>query len=229
MGRRARIILPGVPHHVTQRGNRRQRVFFHADNYHAYLELLYASALAFDFTVWSYCLMPNHIHLLLVPTSESSLRDGISHLHQMYTRSVNRSHGWTGHLWQGRFFSCPVEISKAAYVARYIELNPVRAKLCENPRHYPWSSAEVACAQSKEGKSGFSPLYAPGGTWEEYLRYDPLLESPKELKLIRTSVSTGRPLGDEQFISRVEAETGVSFALRKPGPKPATQDMMVIN
>ncbi len=203
MPRKPRIILPGIPHHVTQRGNRRQRVFFNDDGYHSYLDYLTASAKAFDFEVWSYCLMPNHIHLLIVPSTIASLRDGMGHLHQTYALAVNRSQGWTGHLWQGRFFSCPVEPNNAAFVARYIELNPLRGKLCTNPREYPWSSAEIACKFSVNGKSGYSPIYAPGGTWAEYLSYDPLKDDEKSLKRLRKSVATGRPFGSDEYIQSI--------------------------
>lgn len=109
MGRIPRIILPGEAHHVTQRGNRRQNVFFCKDDYQSYLKLLSAHAKAFNLSVWSYCLMPNHIHLLIVPESEESFRDGMSTLHQSYSAALNKVRGWKGRLWQGRFFSCPVE------------------------------------------------------------------------------------------------------------------------
>src|SRR4051812_14741131 len=106
MSRIARIIVPGIPHHVTQRGNRRQRTFFCDTDYEAYLNLLAAHAKTFSFEVWSYCLMPNHVHLLVVPQTEDGLRDGIAHTHLAYTRRVNQKQGWQGHLWQGRFYSC---------------------------------------------------------------------------------------------------------------------------
>jgi putative transposase len=211
MTRRARIILPGTPHHVTQRGNRRQQVFFGRDDYLTYLKLLNSAAEAFEFSVWSYCLMPNHVHILAVPSTESSLRDGLGHVHQFYSRMINRSRGWTGHLWQGRFYSCPVEDEKAAIVARYIELNPVRARICYDPKDYPWSSAKIACEDSKNGKSGFSPIYAPGGTWEEFLKYDPVHDSEKSRNSIRLCATKGVPFGSDAYLRKLENERGLSL------------------
>ena len=219
MTRRARIILPGVPHHVTQRGNRRQQVFFSADNYQFYLNLLNTCAKAFEFEIWSYCLMPNHVHLLLVPQTESSLRDGISHLHQCYTKAVNRVKDWQGHLWQGRFFSCPVQHEKAAIVARYIELNPVRAALVTDAKDYQWSSAAVACEYGRNGRSGFSPIFAPGGTWEEFLKHDPKFDNNDEFTAIRTSALRGVPYATETYVKELERSTGLSILPKKPGRK----------
>ena len=223
MVRRARIILPGEPHHVTQRGNRRQKVFFTTDDYQFYINLLNTCAKAFEFEIWSYCLMPNHVHLLLVPSSENSLRDGIAHLHQCYTKAINRTHHWQGHLWQGRFFSCPVQYEKAAIVARYIELNPVRANLVTDPKDYEWSSAPQSCKFSKNGRSGFAPIFAPGGTWEEYLKYDPKLDHKDALNVIRTRVTRGLPYASEDFIKNIERTTGLSLFPKPPGRRPKIQ------
>jgi len=222
MARRARIILPGVPHHVTQRGNRRQEVFFDPSDYQRYMKLLWANAETFKFDIWAYCLMPNHIHLLVVPESEASLQNGISLLHQSYTRAINEARGWRGHLWQGRFFSCPVGPSAIATVARYIELNPVRAKICESANEYFWSSAQESCT-GQGGRNGFAPIFAPGGTWAEYLNYDPVKELVKDIKEIRESVRTGRPYASIDFLERVEKLTGLTLRPQRRGPKPKGQ------
>jgi putative transposase len=219
MARRARIILPGEAHHVTQRGNRRQKVFFCPSDYQNYLKTLWANADTFKFQVWAYCLMPNHVHLLVVPESEKSLRDGMSLLHQTYTRSINQYKDWKGCLWQGRFFSCPVDSIGVPAVARYIELNPVRAKLCNKATEYPWSSAKESC-NGKNEKNGFSPICSPGGTWAEYLEYDPRRETAEEIKRIRESVRTGRPYATESFLIQLEKQTGLMLRPQKRGPKP---------
>ena len=226
MPRRARIILPGLPHHVTQRGNRRQQVFFCDNDYRAYLKFLETSSESFGFAIWSYCLMPNHVHLLVVPSTESSLREGIASVHQNYTRLINSSHHWTGHLWQGRFFSCAVEPHNAAIVARYIELNPARAKICADPRAYPWSSANIACSGGSDGRSGFAPIYSPGGTWEEFLKYesdDASRNNLDTLTKIRKTISSGRPLGSDEFIEKIERETGIVMSDKRPGRKPCSE------
>lgn len=234
MPRRARIILPGLPHHVTQRGNRRQQVFFCDNDYRAYLKFLQSSAETFGFAVWSYCLMPNHVHLLVVPSTESSLREGIASIHQTYTRLINKSRSWTGHLWQGRFFSCPVEPQNTSIVARYIELNPVRAKICGTPRQYPWSSADIACSGGADGRSGFAPIYSPSGTWEDFLNQQNEGETKnqlEELKNIRKTISSGKPFGSEEFLRKIERDTGIMVTNKIPGrraqPEALNDDLII--
>jgi putative transposase len=217
MPRIARITIPGFPHHVTQRGNRRQRTFFSEDDFQRYLDFLGASAKAFDFDVLSYCLMPNHVHLLAVPLTEYSLRDGISQIHQSYTRLINRTQKWSGHLWQGRFFSCPVDPERAAHVARYIELNPVRAGLCVHPCDYKWSSAKASCV---------SPRFAPPfGSWEEFLLNAPSNDALD--KSVRRCSTSGRPLGSQAFIAKLESLTGRRLATVPAGRKKAELDVLI--
>lgn len=220
MPRSNRIVVPGLPHHVTQRGNRRQQVFFFEEDYRSYLRLAESNFRSFGLTLLSYCLMPNHIHLLVIPPAENSLRDAVACLHQSYTRLINSRQKWKGHLWQGRFFSCPIQPSNAPFVARYIELNPVRAKLVSDPRFYMWSSANVACSSGHEGKSGFSELFSPTGTWYSFLMQgmvNPTCEFNKELQ---RSTSTGRPYGTKEFVSQLERDTGLSLQKKQPGRKP---------
>ena len=140
MARMARIVIPGIPHHVTQRGNRREQVFFSADDYRYYLELLAEATEKADTKVWSYCLMPNHVHLILVPGHEDSLRATFSDAHRRYTQRINRRNEWTGHLWQGRFGSVAMDESHFANAVRYVSLNPVRANLVKQAAEWRWSS-----------------------------------------------------------------------------------------
>lgn len=218
MPRIARVIIPGIPHHVTQRGNRRQPTFYSDSDYQSYLNLLEAAAKVFNFEIWSYCLMPNHVHLLAVPQNEQSLREGIGQTHNSYTRMVNREQGWTGCLWQGRFFSCPVDPLRAALVARYIELNPVRAGLCKRPREYRWSSADAACGFSISSQNAFAPLTSPMGSWEEFLCSDLEDKSLDSVDLRRCSQS-GRPYGSSQFMKEMENAAGRLLAPMRRGPK----------
>ena len=129
MSRIARVVAAGIPHHVTQRGNRRQPTFFGDDDYHAYLELMAQWCRRCGVAIWAYCLMPNHVHLIAVPKSEDSLRRGIGEAHRRYTRRVNFREGWRGHLWQGRFASFVLDEDYLLAATRYVELNPVRARL----------------------------------------------------------------------------------------------------
>jgi len=129
MGRIARVVLPGYPHHVTQRGNRRQRVFFGDDDYDHYLKLIAQGCLDSQTNCLAYCLMPNHVHLVLTPSAERGLQSTLAEAHRRYTRRVNFRNDWRGHLWQERFHSFPMNDKHLAAVVRYVELNPVRARL----------------------------------------------------------------------------------------------------
>lgn len=131
MARMARLVVPGYPHHVTQRGNRRQKTFFSIDDYASYIKLLAAAKSKAGVEVWAYCLMPNHVHLVVVPKTESSLAALFSDAHRRYTRRINAREGWKGHLWQERFHSSVMDENYLLSTVRYVELNPVRARLCD--------------------------------------------------------------------------------------------------
>ena len=133
MARLARVIAPGMPHHVTQRGNRRQQTFFGKEDYQHYLELISRFCRAEQVAIWAYRLMPNHVHLIVVPQSAESLRRAIGEAHRRYTRRINFREGWRGHLWQGRFASFVMDEDHLLTAARYVELNPVRAGLVQAP------------------------------------------------------------------------------------------------
>ena len=122
MARLARVIAPGMPHHVTQRGNRRQQTFFGEEDYQHYLELMAQFCRAEQVAIWAYCLMPNHVHLIVVPQSAESLRRAIGEAHRRYTRRINFREGWRGHLWQGRFASFVMDEDHLLTAARYVEL-----------------------------------------------------------------------------------------------------------
>ena len=107
MARLARVIAPGLPHHITQRGNRRQQTFFSDDDYQSYIDLMAQWCGAHQVEIWAYCLMPNHVHLIAVPHSAEGLRRAVGEVHRRYTRMVNFREGWRGHLWQGRFVQLP--------------------------------------------------------------------------------------------------------------------------
>jgi putative transposase len=141
MPRAARLVLPGIPHHVTQRGSRRQPTFFSDTDYTRYLALLRHWCAKSGTTVWAWCLMPNHVHLILVPAREDGLSAALAPAHRRYTWEVNQREGWRGHLWQGRFASFPLDEAHLHACLRYVELNPVRARLVERPEQWRWSSA----------------------------------------------------------------------------------------
>ena len=133
MARIARVVAPGYPHHVIQRGNRRQLTFLKDDDYQYYLLLLAEWCKRRKVDIWSYCLMPNHVHLIAVPESSDGLRSAIGEAHRRYTLSINSREGWRGHLWQERFRSFVMDEPHLLMAARYIEMNPVRAGLVRKP------------------------------------------------------------------------------------------------
>ena len=133
MARIARVVVPDIPHHITQRGNRRQKTFFCDEDYHEYLALMTASCEQHNVAIWSYCLMPNHVHLIAVPQTEDGLQRALGEAHRRYTRHINFRENWRGHLWQERFASFPMGENHLLAAARYIELNPVRAHMVEDP------------------------------------------------------------------------------------------------
>ena len=165
----ARAIVPGVPHHVTQRGNRRQRVFFCEGDYRAYRDLAAHWCYFYGVEVWCYCLMPNHVHFLAVPCSKDALSRAFGQVNRRYTRMVNARQGWKGHLWQGRFSSMVVEDDSLLATARYIEMNPIRAYLARSPEEYAWSSAAAHVNGRPDWLARGGPFeeLAPG--WKAYL------------------------------------------------------------
>lgn len=146
----ARQIVPSMPHHVIQRGNRRQDVFFETEDYRMYLALVREQSDFGDFSVHAYCLMQNHVHLIITPWHETGLRR-LGEAHRRYTRYINKKKGWRGYLWQGRFDSYPMDEAYTYEAVRYVELNPVAAGLCKHPAEYRWSSARQRIGKDSEG------------------------------------------------------------------------------
>jgi putative transposase len=217
MARLARMVVPGLPHHVTQRGNRRQLTFFKPDDYLFYLALLAESCDRFDVDIWTYCLMPNHVHLIAVPDSAEGLRRAIGEAHQKYTSAVNLREGWRGHLWQGRFASFPMEERHTLAAARYIELNPVRAGLVSKPEDHPWSSARAHLLGRDDGLVKVAPLLAQVSDWGKFLG----LGLDRDLTdQLRKHQRTGRPLGSELFLDQLERALGRMLRPRKRGRRP---------
>ena len=216
MARLARVVAAGIPHHVTQRGNRRQKVFFGDDDYALYKSLLDEGCRAAGTEVWAYCLMPDRVHLILVPSDEDGLRAALGEAHRRYTRHINLRKGWRGYLWQGRFASFPMDDAYLISCARYVELNPVRAKLARRARDWKWSSARAHLAGKDDGLVRVKPLLALAPDWADFLG-EGLGDEP--LSAIRKSERTGRPLGSAPFVKRLEKRLGRVLARRKPGPK----------
>jgi putative transposase len=206
-----------MPHHITQRGNRRQQVFFNDGDYAAYLELLAEWCGEHGVEIWSYCLMPNHIHLIATPSSEDGLRWAIGQTHQRYTRRINFREKWRGYLWQGRFASFVMDEPYLLAAARYIELNPVRARLVSLAADWRWSSARAHLCGQDDRVAKVAPLLGMVADWNAFL--DSAVPE-EELTELRRHVRTGRPLGDETFVGRLEEMVGRTLKPQKRGPKP---------
>lgn len=217
MPRIARLVVPGYPHHVTQRGNRRQRTFFNTEDYQAYLELITRAKLSAGCDIWAYCLMPNHVHFVIVPQHEASLSLLFKEAHRRYTRRINFREKWRGHLWQERFHSSVMDEHHLIATVRYVEVNPVTAGLCDNPRDWVWSSVHAHLNQHDDELVSVKPMLERFPHWTEYLEKS---HSDEMLSRIRKHTRTGRPLGNEKFIEGLEALTQRSLKPRKPGPKP---------
>jgi len=216
MARIARVVAPGLPHHVTQRGNRRQQTFFCDDDYRAYLELMAQWCSRCAVEIWAYCLMPNHVHLIAVPESKDGLRSAIGEAHRRYTRRINFREGWRGHLWQGRFASYTMEERYLLAAARYIEMNPVRAGLVDRPGEYPWSSAAAHTLGCDDRLVKVSPLLELVDDWGKFIG-EQIAE--RDVSLLRRHERTGRPLGGERFIDGLERVLSRRLRKQKPGPK----------
>lgn len=218
MARIARIIVPDIPHHVTQRGNRRQPTFFADDDYREYLSLMAQWCGKYQVEIWAWCLMPNHVHLIAVPKSEDGLARAIGEAHRRYTRMVNGREGWRGHLWQERFASFPMDEQHLLTAARYIEMNPVAAGLVENPGEYPWSSARAHLTGKADGLTIIKPLLSRVADWREFLN----LSNNEELATLKKHEKTGRPLGKDTFIAGLEKRLQRVLRPQTRGPKPKT-------
>jgi putative transposase len=219
MARLARVVIPGLPHHITQRGNRRQQTFFNDGDYAAYRELMGQWCKELGVEIWCYCLMPNHVHLIAVPKSEDGLRRAIGEAHRRYSRRINFREDWRGHLWQGRFASFVMDEPYLLAAARQIELNPVRAGLVVAPSNYRWSSARAHLRGKDDGLVNASALLKIAGSWRRLLSS---AATEEEIETFRRHERTGRVLGDEDFQKRLEKNLGRVLRRQKPGPKRAS-------
>ncbi len=228
MARLARIVIPDVAHHVTQRGNRRLPVFFGDDDRREYLRLVASAAKSTQTRCLAWCLMDNHVHLILVPAAEDGLRAMLGEAHRRYTRRVNFREGWPGHLFQGRFASYPMDDGHLMAAVRYVENNPVAAKMVARAEDWRWSSAPSHVAGRRTSDDPLTDLAALSGhvgNWRGLLRHglgagglDAGGEAVAET--IEARLRTGRPLAASEWIARQEAALDRKLAPAKRGPKP---------
>ena len=218
MARLPRIVIPGIPHHVTQRGNGRQRTFFEDGDYALYLDLLASAAERAHGEVWSYCLMPNHVHIVLVPSDSEGLWRKSGDLHRRYTGFINARRRTTGHLWQGRFGSVAMDELHFVAALRYIALNPVRARLVKRPEDWRWSSTGAMLAGVDDSVVKVAPALERTGDFAAFLGED--FDEALTYAALRKAESIGRPVGSPEWLEDMEARTGRKLAPGKRGPVP---------
>lgn len=208
--------MPEIPHHVVQRGVRRMDVFFSREDREEYLSQLREQGERFGVRYLAWCLMTNHVHLIAVPKTESSLAQGIGEAHRRYTRYINFREGWRGYLFQGRFHSCPLHGNYLLAATRYALRNPVRARIVTQPWDYEWSSARWLVGLADDDLlAKRSPILDDITDWRAFLNTDEPAGSD-----IRRSTRTGRPLGNDRFLDHLEEHTGRCLRPKKRGPKP---------
>lgn len=217
MPRTARIVVPGMPHHVTQRGNRRMTVFFGDDDYRAYIAQLTKRCAAADTAVWGYCLMPNHIHLILCPSEPDGLRAAVAETHRRYTNRINKREEWGGHLWQDRFRSFVMDERHLIACARYVELNPVRAGLVARAGDWPWSSARAHLAGRGDGLVDPAPLLDLVEDWQGFLAEG---MADGEADMLRRYAMNGAPAVAAAALEQLEARFERSLRVRPRGRPP---------
>ena len=219
MARIARVVVEGIPYHVTQRGNGRQQVFHAELDYGLYRSLLRDYAKRYEMAILAYCLMPNHTHLLCVPGRADSLARALGRTHSDFARHFNIGRQSCGHVWQARFYSCPLDQPHLWGAMAYVERNPVRAGLIADPWNYPWSSAAAHCGLNRE-----DPLAGSCTEWQEEYGFERwrqvLLSSVAEearAQRIREATRCGWPLGSETFVKELEQAAGRRLHPLPPG------------
>ena len=216
MARLARAIFPGIAHHVTQRGNGRQRTFFGDEDYAVYRELLRGHCADAKVAIWSYVLMPNHVHLILVPGDEDGLRRALAPVHRRYAGHVHARERRTGHFWQGRFGCVAMDEDHLAAAVRYVAMNPVRAGLCGRAADWPWSSAPTLLGIEDDAVTDVAPVRA------RIADIAALLESAEDeerTRRLRRGESIGRPIGSVEWLETLESKRGRPFKPGKRGRK----------
>ncbi len=217
MARRSRVVLPNIPLHVTQRGNRRLEIYRDDFDRHMYLKLMHEVFQFYKLEILAYCLMTNHIHLIPKPRTKEDLSNSIRDLHSEYASYFNKKYDLDGHLWKERFYSTVLDEEYLWHAIRYVELNPVKAGIVARAELYKWSSAKAHCdlTQDKILSSDFPP---PGiiDNWSEWLMTGLDCNSSD---LIKRNSKTGRLTGSDEFIRNAERISGLSLFAKKSVPK----------
>jgi putative transposase len=217
MPRSARLVVPSLPHHVTHRGNRKRQTFFADSDYRLYIKYLALACADTGTSVWAWCLMPNHVHLVLVPSSESGLAEVMRRTQARYARAINAREALTGSLWHARFASFVMDERHLLACGRYVELNPVRARLAARPEDWQWSSARAHLRGAADGLTDPAPLLERWPDWRQVLGS---WEEDSAAAAIRARERSGLPLGDESFLARLGALGGRPILPARRGRRP---------
>ena len=225
MPRLARTVFANVPHHITQRGNRREDIFFTDEDREIYLAWLTDYCQEHNVDILAYCLMTNHIHLVAVPTTKEGLQNVLKPLHMRYAQRFNRQRGLKGHVWQGRYFSAPLDDSYLWAAIRYVERNPVRAGIVKKAELYQWSSAAAHCHINEDkvltSNAHWRSLLSDIKDWSNWLAED---DEPEKVTIIRRNIEKGLPCGSDAFLKKLEKK--VNRALKyKPQGRPKKSEI----
>jgi putative transposase len=217
MARLARVVIPGHPNHVTQRGIGRARTFLSEADYALYRELLGRHCREADVAVWAWCLTPNHVHLIFVPSDADGLRRALAAVHRRYAGIIHARRQRSGHFWQGRFGAVVMDEEHLAVALRYVSLNPVRARLVKRAQDWRWSSTRAHLTGKDDGITARAPIRDRFPDFADLIANAP---APEALARLRAAESIGRPLGDDRFLTRIERLTARQLRPGKRGPKP---------
>jgi putative transposase len=221
MARFARVVVVDVPHHVTQRGNAQQVILTDDAHRAAYLDLLRQYSELHNLSLLGYCLMSNHVHLIVIPRTAEALAQTLKLTHGRYASYWNAQRSSSGHVWQGRFYSCPLDETHLWRALRYVELNPVRAAMVTAAEQWRWSSAAAHCGACAPNALLEIERWRERWTMPEWREHLAAGDSPTDVAALRQYTHTGRPLGSTEFVAALEHSTLRPLLPRKAGrPKP---------
>ncbi len=216
MARIARVVVPGIPHLVIQRGHENRQVFFSVEDYREYIRLVGESCAKWKVRIWAYCLMPNRVHLVVQPTAQNALARALGEAHRRYAKRVNENQSRSGRLWHARFSSCALQPSWLARAMRFVERSPVDSGMLPNVTDYPW------CSSSARLKGGDDPMGVKGlpqgvRNWASFVGKP---NDASDQALLLNHERTGRPIGDGDWVIELEKSVGRRLRPRKRGRKP---------
>jgi putative transposase len=222
MSKMARVVVPGLPHHITQRGTDQKDVFFDDQDRRVYLRLLKEHGEEYSLGYLGYCLMTNHVHVIAIPYEMDSLARTFGQAHAAYSRYLHGKRGGCGHLWQARFYSCVLSEAHRWWALGYVENNPVHAHLVRRAVEYRWSSARAHTGLGQADIPLLDSLFCRDYANDDWLRVlDTDVYEESLVRRLREATKTGRPFGDKAFVQRLEADLARQLLPRKRGPKRA--------